>query len=136
MEDQSANNPYEPPGTESKPAAFGEVSAEEKQWAMFAHLSALSGYVIPFGWLIGPLVVWLIKKDEMPFVDDQGKESVNFQISMLIYLTISGVLWCVFIGVVLLPALLIAQIVFVIIAAVKANQGESYRYPLTIRFIK
>ena len=136
MEEKPFDNPYEPPGAESKPMEFGEeISAEEKQWAMFAHLSALSGYVVPFGWIIGPLIVWMMKKDEMPFVDEQGKESLNFQISILIYSVVGAALICAFIGFFVLGALVIFQIVYVIIAAVQANKGEQYRYPLTIRII-
>ena len=112
----------------------------EKQantWGMLCHLSALAGFIgIPFGHIIGPLVVWLIKKDELPFVDDQGKESLNFQISMTIYTIVAFALVIVLIGLLLVPALLVANIVFVILASVKANTGEPYRYPCTIRFIK
>ena len=135
MEEKPIDNPYESPGTETKPTGFGEPSADEKQWAMFAHLAALAGYLIPFGNVVGPLIVWMMKKDEMPFVDEQGKESLNFQISMSIYLLIAGVLTCVVVGFFLLPILGILDLVFLIIAAVKANQGVSYRYPMTIRFI-
>ena len=114
-----------------------EVPGDQKMWATFAHLSALSGYIgIPFGWIIGPLVIWLIKKDEMPFVNDQGKEAMNFQISIAIYGFVSAILIFVLIGILLLIAVLIFNIVMVIIAAVKANNGEKYRYPLCIRFIK
>ena len=77
-----------------------------------------------------------IKKDEYPFVDDQGKEAVNFQISMLIYGIVAGLLIFACVGVVLLPAVVIVDVIFLLIAAVKANNGEHYRYPLTIRFIK
>lgn len=106
-------------------------------WGMLCHLTALSAYVgIPFGHIVGPLVIWLIKKDELPFVDDQGKESLNFEISMSIYALIAGLLCLILIGFVLLFALIIAHVVFVILATVKASNGERYRYPLTIKFIK
>lgn len=110
---------------------------EERTWAMFCHLAALAKYVLPaFGNIIGPLVIWLIKKDQSWFVDDQGKESLNFQISMTIYLIIAGISIFVLIGIVLFPLLLILDLIFVVIAAIKANEGVPYRYPLTIRFIK
>lgn len=112
------------------------VTAEERTWGMFCHLAALAGYVIPFGSIIGPLVVWLIKKDQMPFVNDQGKESLNFQITVVIAMIVSGVLMFVLIGFLLLAAVAIADLVFVIIAAIQANKGVAYRYPYTIRFIK
>jgi len=105
---------------------------------MFCHLSAFAGLIgIPFGNIIGPLVLWLIKRDEIPFVDQEGKESLNFQISMTIYALVAGVLTFVFVGFFLLLAIMIVNIVCVIKAAIKANTGEGYyTYPLTIRFIK
>lgn len=111
-------------------------SADEKTWGMFAHLAALAGFIIPFGNIIGPLVVWLIKKDEMPFVDDQGKEALNFQITVLIAVLICIVLMLVLIGFLLLPIVGIAALVMIIIAAIKANEGTAYRYPFALRLIK
>ncbi len=109
----------------------------KKTWAMLCHLTALSFYVgVPFGNILGPLIIWLIKKDEMPTVDKHGKESLNFQISMTIYGLIASLLIFVFIGFLLVPIVVIAQIIFVVIASIKANNGEFYNYPLTIRFIK
>jgi uncharacterized Tic20 family protein len=110
---------------------------QNRTWAMFCHLASLSACIgIPFGNIIGPLVVWLVKKDEFAIVDEHGKESLNFQISLSIYSIISFFLCFAFIGFLILPAILIAGLVFVIIATLKANKGEPYRYPLTIRFIK
>ena len=114
----------------------GVPSAEERQWAMFAHLSALVGVIIPLGSLIGPLVIWLIKKDTLPFVNDQAKEALNFNITVAIAAIICWVLFFVLIGFVLLPALAIAWLVFVIIGTIKANEGTAYRYPFTLRLIK
>ena len=114
-------------------AAMNEKDA--RTWAMFCHLGALAGYIIPFGNIIAPLVIWLIKKDESPFVDDQGKESLNFQISITIYALVALVLTLIIIGFFLLLAVGIFALVMVIVAAVKANDGEKYRYPLCIRFI-
>jgi uncharacterized Tic20 family protein len=112
------------------------VSPDARQWGMFAHLAALAGFVIPFGNLIGPLIIWQVKKDEMPFVADQGKESLNFQITVTIAAIVCFVLMVVLIGFLLLPLVGLAALVFIVIAAVKANQGEAYRYPLTLRLIK
>ena len=131
------------------PAAFtGTASAEEKQWAMFAHLSALLGGLVTSGWggsvgfFIGPLIIWQMKKDTMPFVSDQGKEALNFAI------TVSGVclvlllltLLTLGIGILLtLPLMMIIGIgatVLVIMAAIKANQGIAYRYPFALRLVK
>ncbi len=118
-----------------------EIGKEERRWAMFSHLAALVGLVMPvIGCIVGPLVVWQIKKEEFPFVDEQGKEAVNFQILMSLYLLISAIIWIplsfVCIGVFIPVAISIVDLVFLLIAAVKANNGEHYRYPLTIRFIK
>jgi uncharacterized Tic20 family protein len=113
-----------------------ETNQEARTFGMLCHLGALAGYVIPFGNIIGPLIFWLLKRDQHPFVDQQGKEALNFQISVILYLIVSGILCLIFIGLLLLPIIGIASLVFIIIAGVRANSGESYRYPLTIRFIK
>ncbi|MEP6939895.1 MAG: DUF4870 domain-containing protein [Rudaea sp.] len=119
-------------------------SADEKQWALFAHLSALLGAVLTGGWgcFAGPLIIWLIKKDTMPFVNDQGKEALNFNITLaivgvaLLLMTIMtfgvGLLLAIPLGI----AVGIAWLVFTIIAAVKANEGVAYRYPFAIRLVK
>lgn len=101
------------------------------------HLGALAAFIgIPFGHIIGPLVFWLLKKNEHAFVDNQGKESLNFQISMTIYCCIAFPFIFILIGIPLLIALAITDLVLVIIAAVKASNGIAYRYPITIRFLK
>ena len=112
------------------------ISKDERTWGMLCHLIAFSGVVVPLGSIIGPLVIWLIKKDEMPFVDDQGKESLNFQITMLIAVIISAILTVVVIGFLLLAVLGIFWLVVVIMAAIRANEGVAYRYPYAIRFLK
>ena len=111
-------------------------SKEERQWAMFCHLAALAGFVIPFGNIIGPLILWVLKKDESSFIDYHGKESVNFQISISIYVVVSIILIILLIGIVLLIGIGIMSIVFLVIAALKANDGIYFSYPLTIRFLK
>jgi uncharacterized Tic20 family protein len=111
------------------------LSSDERNWAMFCHLAALAGFIIPFGNIIGPLIVWLMKREEYPLVNDQGKESLNFQISILIYIAISVVLALLLIGFLLLVAIGVFSLVMIILAAMKANEGVSFRYPLCIRFI-
>ncbi len=91
---------------------------------------------VPFASVIGPLVVWMIKKDEDALVDDQGKEAVNFQISVALYCVLCLSLVFVLIGVFLIGALSLFGLICVIVAAMKANDGEPFRYPLCIRFIK
>jgi len=112
------------------------ISKDERTWGMLAHLSALVGYlIIPFGNIVAPLIIWLIKKDESQFIADQAKESLNFQISLMIYAVVAGVLVLVIIGIFLLIALYIVGIVLTLVGTVKANNGEMYRYPFTIRLI-
>jgi uncharacterized Tic20 family protein len=125
-----------PPNDVPAPVPPAGPSAEEKQWALFAHLSALVGYIIPFGSIIGPLVIWQIKKNEMPFVDDQGKEALNFQITVAIIFIICLLLVLILIGLLLLWALAIVDLVFIVIAAIAASNGQAYRYPFAFRFIK
>ena len=112
-----------------------EVNYNERTWAMFCHLSTFAGFIIPFGGLIGPIVVWAMKKDQYSLVDDQGKEAVNFSISMLIYYIISAVLVLLIVGIPLLIALFFFRLIIVVVAAIKANEGVRFRYPLSIRFI-
>jgi uncharacterized Tic20 family protein len=118
-----------------------ETNRDARMWAMFCHLAGFA-FLLPIapliGSVIGPLIVWLIKKDQYPFVNEQGKEAVNFQITMLIYGLVAGLTIFICIGFVLLPAVAVVDIVFIIIAAIKVNDGYHYRYPwpLIIRFIK
>jgi len=103
---------------------------------VLCHASALLGLFFHFlGHLLGPLIVWLIKRDVSPEIDANGKESLNFQISMLIYDAIAAILCLVLIGIPILIALWVLNTVFVIIASVKTSEGKFYRYPFTIRFI-
>ena len=138
-------NPPPPPSPSPGPQAR-QMSAgmNVNTWAMLCHLSALIGYLIPGGNFLGPLVVWLVKKDTMPEIDRHGKEALNFQISMLIFLVagcvISFVLMLVIIGFVTIFVVVIAWVLMglicPILAGIKANEGGWYQYPLTIRFIK
>ena len=125
---------------------FTDVSAAERQWAMFAHLSAVVAiWMGGFGFL-GPLIVWLIKKDEMRFVDDQGKEALNFQLNILLLGVALGIISFplalltfglgLFLLIPLGIGLVVLDIILSIIAAMKANSGEAYRYPCIIRLVK
>lgn len=125
------------------PPPVGTPSADERQWALFAHLSALTSIVTSgVGNIVGPLVIWLIKKDTMPFVSDQAKEALNFNITVLIAGLALGLLTAITFGigiVVTLPIgiiLAVAWLVLTIIATIKANEGVAYRYPFTLRLIK
>ena len=113
------------------------IDSDVKNWMIFCHLASFAGaFGMPVGNVIGPLIVWLIKKDESEQMDYHGKESINFQITLTIYMLISLALCFVFVGIALVPAVLLFGTVFTIIATVKANDGDRYRYPLTIRFLR
>jgi len=112
------------------------TNPEEKQWGMLTHLAALAGLIgIPFGSIIGPLIIYMIKKEEYEFVNDQGKEVLNFQITWSIIFIISAILILVGIGILMLIGFGIAWLVLVIVGTVAANRGEYYRYPFTIKFL-
>ena len=118
------------PQTPAEPAT---VSTESRNWATFAHLSAFVMFIgIPS--LLGPLVVWLVKKDD-PFVEAQAKEALNFNISMLIYAIAAGISVLLLIGIIALPAVFVAWFVLVIVAAIRSADGEQYQYPFTIRLV-
>ncbi len=130
---------FEQPQTVQDSPGSKEINKDARMWGMICHLAGLGGLIpiVPIiGSVIGPLIVWQIKKDDFGFVADQGKEALNFQISILMYAIVSGLLCFACVGFVLLPAVYIFDLIFLLIAAVKANDGEHYRYPLTIRFIK
>src|SRR5437868_9168641 len=118
------------------PTPTTPVASEVRTWNVLCHASALLGLFFHFlGHLLGPLIVWLVKRGDSPEIDAHGKESLNFQISMLIYDAIAAILCFVLIGIPILIALWVLNTVFVIIASVKASEGKFYRYPITIRFI-
>ena len=113
------------------------TSRDVRNWNVLCHATALVGFFVPWaGHILGPLIVWLAKRKDSPEIDENGKESLNFQISMLIYNVIAGLLCLVLIGFILLPILHILNLVLVIIASIQASEGKLYRYPMTIRLIK
>jgi uncharacterized Tic20 family protein len=112
------------------------LSQEDRNWGMIAHLSSLSGLLVPFGSILGPLIVYLVKRDQSPFVTDCAREALNFNITVAIGFVICLCLSVVFIGIPLMIALGIAWLVLTIVATVRANEGTQYRYPATIRFVK
>ena len=121
-----------PPICSSRPVS----RREENIWALAAHLSGLLMYTaIPFGNLLATVAIWLMNRDTMPFVDDQAKESLNFQLTIMLYIFACVPLAFVLIGFALLPVVIVFHVVASIIAALKAHQGIAYRYPLNIRFI-
>jgi uncharacterized protein len=112
------------------------TSGSVRTWCVLAHASALVGFLVPVaGHIVGPLIVWLAKRQDSPEIDAHGKESMNFQISMLIWNAISAILIIVVIGIPLLILLHFLNIIFVIVASIQASEGKLYRYPLAIRLI-
>ncbi len=122
---------------ETIPPSVPVTSSNTRTWLVLCHASALLGLFVHFlGHIFGPLIVWMVKRPESAEIDAHGKESLNFQLSMLIYDVVAFILCFVLIGIPILVLLWILNTIFVIIASIKASEGELYRYPLTIRFIK
>ena len=105
---------------------------EERSWGLLAHLSSLIASLLGGLSFLGPLIIWLIKKDQSPFVGDQAKEALNFQIAVLIASLVCTIT-CV--GIVVVPVILVGDIIFTVIGAMEANKGVYYRYPYTLRLI-
>jgi len=113
-----------------------EVTKQAKDMGLLVHAASFAGYVVPLGSVLGPLIVWLMKRDEFEFANQCGKNCLNFKLSLLIYAMVSAILIFVGVGVLLLAALALFDIICTIIAMMKANDGIAYQYPLSIRFIK
>ncbi|GAB1408130.1 DUF4870 domain-containing protein [Thermomonas brevis] len=139
MNDPQMDTPVPPPA--------GQPPQDQRQWAMFAHLSALAGGLLTsavggWGFFLGPLVIWLMKKESMPFVDDQAKEALNFNITVsaifvaLLLLTVFTLGLGALLTVPVMLVVGIGALVLIVIAAIKANEGVAYRYPFTLRLIK
>ena len=133
--------------TAEPPPPAGTPDAQERQWAMFAHLSAILGGLLTvqaggLGCMAGPFILWQVKKDTMPFVADQAKEALNFNITVALVMLVLALLGVGTLGIgfivtaPLMGLVAIAALVFIIIAAIKANEGVAYRYPLTLRLVK
>ncbi|MFV1982858.1 MAG: DUF4870 domain-containing protein [Thiohalomonadales bacterium] len=103
---------------------------------MLCHLSAFAGFIFPFGGILGPLIMWQIKKDEHPFINRHGIAALNFHLSMFIYYFVGFLLVFIVIGFFVLMVLAVMDLVLTIVASIKASNGEEYRYPLAIPFIK
>lgn len=121
---------------ETTPPAASSTSSQTRTWCVLCHAAALFGLFFHFlGHLLGPLIVWLLKRGEAPEIDAHGKESLNFQLSMLVYDIVAALLCFVLIGFALLVILWVMNTVLVIIASIRASEGQFYRYPFTIRFL-
>ena len=141
MPDDAAVPPAQPPQPPASAPPGHESQA--RTWNMLCHLSALAGYAIPFGNVLGPLLVWQIKKNEFPSVEEHGKAALNFQLTVLIALFVGIIatvlLSFVCIGFLLIPVVVLiglAGLVFAVVAGIKANNGEPYRYPWSLTLVK
>lgn len=114
----------------------GPEAAAVRQLAMLGHLSALLGFVIPFANVLAPLMLWLMHRTRHPYIDEQGREALNFQLTILVYLLLAFGLVLALVGLVMIPLIAVFQLVMVIVAAVRVNDGEAWRYPVTLRFLR
>ncbi len=124
-----------PPSGTQVAAPRADLEGQTRTWAMVLHLSLLAGCLVPFAGLIVPVVIWLVKKDDLPGLDPHGKVVINWIISAVIYGVASGILVLLLIGIPLLLVLWVLGLVFPIIGAIKANEGVVWEYPLSIRFL-
>jgi uncharacterized Tic20 family protein len=112
------------------------LSETERNWSMLCHLSAFAGFFFPFGGVIGPLICWLTRRDESSWVNLNGKASLNFELSMLLYMVLAVPLCFILIGIPIVMFLGTLKVICIIIASVKAPKGELFKYPLSIPFIQ
>ena len=113
-----------------------QFSESERNWAMICHLSAFAGYFFPFGGIIGPLICWLSRKDESMWVDENGKASMNFQLSILLYMVLAIPLCFILVGIPIIIILGFLKVICIVIASIRAAKGEIFRYPISIPFIQ
>lgn len=130
------NTPPPVPATTSQPPAPPSNPSADNSLAVVMQLLGFAGFVFPFGNIIAPLILWLIKRAESPLLDRAGKEVLNFQISYTIYAAVAGILCFVLIGFLVLPVVFILWVVLMVVAAVKTSNGEEYKYPFTIRLLQ
>ena len=137
------NNPPPPVTPTGAPTPPSSPESQARMWNMLCHLSALAGFVIPFGNILGPLIVWQIKKNEFPSVEIHGKAALNFQITVVIAalagIVVAMVLSFFCVGYLLFPLVMLiglAGLVFAVIAGIKANNGEDYKYPWSLELVK
>ena len=138
MDDINQSNPHINVNVEEEqePKQRHDITADEQTWGMLAHLAGLSGFIIPFGSLIGPFLVWQIKGKDSAYVEEQAKEAFNFQLSLTIYIIVSAILCAILIGIPMLIFFAIAGLVLTIIGAVKANDGILYKYKFNMNLVK
>lgn len=112
------------------------LSESERNWAMLSHLTAFAGFFFPFGGIIGPLICWLSRKDESAWVDENGKASLNFNLSILLYCILVIPLCFILVGFLLIGMLMTLKVICIIIATIKSSKGEKFKYPMAIPFVQ
>jgi len=126
-------------GSDEDPGAGADltydVSSDERTWGVITHAAAFVGFAVPFGNVLGPLLVWLIKKDESRFLDANGKQALNFQITWTILIVISLLTLLIGIGLIIVPVVMLAWLIFVVLAMIRASENQVYDYPLTIDLV-
>jgi uncharacterized Tic20 family protein len=134
-----SDNPFPVPPPIQNPPSSGTMVPRDKNdnsLGILCHLLAFATFIVPFaGSILGPLVLWLVKRGDSPYIDEVGKEVLNFNISWFIYSLLAGLSLIVLIGLVLLPLIWLTWLILVIVGAIKASEGKIFRYPLTIRLI-
>jgi uncharacterized protein len=136
LADSAEDRPDEPPPFESAWVGLTAREQETRRWGLLLHLSVLAGYALPIAGIVVPIAIWQLKKDALPTIDAHGKNAVNWIISLIVYAVVCGILAFTLIGIPLLMALGVVAVVFPIVAAIKANNGEVWKYPLAISFLK
>lgn len=124
---------------ENNEQTFGSEAAREREtrtWSMWLHLSLLAGFIVPLAGLVAPVVIWQLKKVDLPGIDVHGKITLNWILSFVIYFVLAGILSFVLIGIPLLAVLGVLAVIFPLVGGIKANNGEAWRYPLSIRFFE
>ena len=130
------NTPPPVPAPSDQPPIVPPSPTNDNSLAVLMHLLGFAGFIFPFGNIIAPLILWLVKRAESPLLDRTGKEVLNFQISYTIYAAVAGILCFVLIGFLILPVVFILWVVLMVVAAVKTGNGEEYKYPFTIRLLQ
>ncbi|MGA0094664.1 MAG: DUF4870 domain-containing protein [Chthoniobacterales bacterium] len=130
------NTPPPVPAPSNQPSTVSPGPSTDNSLAVAMQLLGFAGFVFPFGNILAPLILWLVKRSASPYLDRVGKDVLNFQISYSIYGVVSGLLCLAFIGFLLLPVLFVAWVVLMVVAAVKTSNGEDYKYPFTIRLLQ
>jgi len=130
------NTPPPVPSPSSQPPAIPPNPSADNSLAVLMQLLGFAGFVFPMGNILAPLILWLIKRSDSPYLDRAGKEAINFQISYTIYAIVAGLLCFVLVGFLIIPVVFVAWIVLMVVAAVKTSNGEEYKYPFTIRLLQ